>query len=923
MKIKIIAALVVLIPLAGFSQNDIAIQNYLKGEYSAALNGLTTLSQNNNNEATFDLGQMYLYGQGVTKDTAKGYQLIQQAANRNYIPAQIFLAKNDLIEKNNMVGALNWFQKAANLGNVEAQMFVATSYLYGYGVPQDVEKARKIIIKAAQNGDPLAQYELAKIFSKNKSPKDQALANVWLAKSAEKGNAQAQYQLGMTLLTGTQNPQNIPKAVDLLTQAAEQQNKNAGFALFSYFLNSSDSTENFIKTIHWLDNTAQLIATTEINNDATALLYFMKPLQGINAKAPATFSDWMKLAKLGDINAAQQVGFRYFIGDGVAENQDAAIKWLAKAAINNNYIAKIQLESAQSRWENQDALKEPTVYTPKLAEIDRTEIFDENYQLNDPSTLPTTEIIQTLGRLNYNKLNEKITLPKSRFNATEKALAALESKETLREAYQGYFVAQYRAGMLYQQGIAVKKDVQEAIKWYQLSAGQNYSNAEYALGMLAFTGNGMKQDYKVALDWFTKAAFKGNVNAQLFLARLYEFGYGEPNSENYIEKNLKLAKIMYGLAAANNNAEAQYNLAQLYISGLLDPDDYQKQTNYLKQAYVLFKEASTRIPNAKLALAFFYTNKSAPENKQEWAFSIAKQFAESGNDQANILLALMYDRGIGTEEDTSKAMDIYKKEVEASNPIALYILGSKFGLGEDVTKSAPLAREYLNRAAAFNMGFANYNLAVLDYQQDDTKSFINLLKLAKEQGYQPASVLLADYYLTHQSDSEDTKQAIATYESLANAGNIDAQIKLAFMYQHGIYFDINYETALAWYQKAAENNNALAQFALGEMYQVGQGTDRDLALATEWYSKAAQQQFAPAQVALGFIDDVDNQNYPQARMWYELAAQNGHNPIAAYNLALMYEYGKGMPVDMKKAKALYQQVVNKFQTADLDGQPSS
>lgn len=920
MKIKIIIALLALVPLAGFSQNDIAIQNYLKGEYAAALDGLTTLSQNNNNEATFDLGQMYLYGQGVTKDSQKAFELIQKAANKNYIPAQLFLAKNYLIENNDVNNALIWFQKAADLGSVEAQVFYGTSYLYGYGVTQNIEKARKYIIKAAQSGDPLAQYELAKLFLNNKSPKDQALASLWLMKSANQGNALAQNQLGMMLLTGTKVPQDIPKAVDLLTKAGQQQNRNAGLALYSYYLSSPESIQSFIDAMYWLHRTNQLIAMSKMTNHTSSTLFFMKPLK---ANPAMTFEEWLKLAKEGDVNAAQQVGFMYSTGQGTVQNQQAAINWLAKASISNNYIAKIQLEAAQGRWENQTALKEPTILTPKLVEIDKAKIFDENYRLENPNTLPTQDIMQALGRLNYDKTNVELTIPTQRFVATEKALAVANSQETLREAYHGYPIAQYQMGVLYQQGIGVEKNIQEAIKWYQLAAGKNYSKAEFALGLLAFTGNGVKQDNTVALDWFTKAAFKGCVEAQLFLAQLYELGYGESSSNSYVAKNLNLAKTMYGLAAANNNAEAQYNLAQLYLSGVLDPDDYQKQAHYLKQAYVLFKQASTRIPKAKLALAYFYTNKNVALEKQQWAFNVAKQFAKKGNPQAKLLLAIMYDRGIGTTQNSEKSMAIYKKMAEASNSIALYIMGSKYGLGEGVAKNSALAREYLTRSTADSIGFANYNLAVLDYQQNDINSFVNLLKLAKDQGYQPASILLADYYLTHQGSAEDVNQAINIYQNLANGGNVEAQIKLAFMYQNGIYFNTNYQAALDWYQKAAENNSVLAQYLLGQMYQLGQGTERNLNLATEWYSKAAKQQFAPAQVALGFINDVDEQNYPQARMWYELAAQNGKDPIAAYNLALMYEYGKGMPVDLEKAKALYQQVVNKLQTANLDShQPS-
>ncbi len=920
MKTKIFIVLFALIPFYGFAQSDIAMQQYYQGDYTAAATGLVTLAQSKHSEAAFNLGKMYLQGYGVNKDVDKGLGLILQAAKQNYVPAQLYLARYYLSANNNFNDAFTWFQKAADLGNVEAQTFCATSYLYGYGITKNVEKARKYIIKAAQNGDPLAQYELAKIFLSSKSSKNQALGWLWLGKSAANGNQNGQYFLGVSQLSGINITKNIPQAIKWLKESAVQGNAKARFALAIYYLTSNDGIDNLQLSMYWFNKNAQALndnAFTQIslntkqeNNDDPKIFLNQIPKRNTAKNdQPLTFAEWLKLAEQGDITAAQQVGFRYARGEGVAVNTELGIKWLSIAAAENNYIAKIQLAEIQKKWLNPEKSQQTILLTPKMAEIDKAQIFNQNYKILNPSLLPIEEIISTLGRLNYKNTQHKLFISTLQLSTAEKKSLKASINEIIREADLGYAQSQFKLGLAYLQGIGVEKNISTAIKWFELSAKQNYLNAEYALGRLAFSGEGMPKNYELAQTWLMQAALKGSAKAQLLLAQLYEVGYGDIDSKNVITKNLIAAQTMYGLAAANNNTQAQYKLAQLYISGLLANGDPQAQMKDIKLAYTLFEQAANKNPKAKLAVAFFNLDKKQSYNQQQQAFKVAEAFASKNDLEGKLLLALMYDRGVGTEVNKEKAVKLYQQLAQAGNPIAQYILGSDYALGIGTQKNILLARNYLAKASTAGLGYANYNLAVLEYQQNNFASFLVLLKLAQEKDYQPASILLADYYLMNEIDSAYTKQAVSIYQGLANNGNIDAQIKLAYMYQNGIYFTTDYQAALDWYQKAADNHNPVAQFALGEMYQVGQGTDRDLRTAMDWYEKAAKQQFAPAQVALGYINEVDRQDYQQARTWYELAAKNDKCPIADYNLALLYDYGKGVPVDITKAKTLYQRAV--------------
>src|SRR5690606_16064044 len=75
--------------------------------------------------------------------------------------------------------------------------------------------------------------------------------------------------------------------------------------------------------------------------------------------------------------------------------------------------------------------------------------------------------------------------------------------------------------------------------------------------------------------------------------------------------------------------------------------------------------------------------------------------------------------------------------------------------------------------------------------------------------------------------------------------------------------------------------------------------------AKMWYVRSAKVYPASA-VALGFMLETVDDNYSDAKINYQLA-HDQHDPVGSYNLGLIYEEGKGEPVNITQAKALYEQ----------------
>lgn len=124
----------------------------------AAQNGLTA--------AEYKVGMFYLSdSQAVAKSPAKAKQWLEKAANRGYVDAQLqlgllyeegTLASQSQKQENEKI-ALGWYKKAADAGDMNGQMAVATFYLMGWGTEADSLEAYKWFKASASQGNEEAR----------------------------------------------------------------------------------------------------------------------------------------------------------------------------------------------------------------------------------------------------------------------------------------------------------------------------------------------------------------------------------------------------------------------------------------------------------------------------------------------------------------------------------------------------------------------------------------------------------------------------------------------------------------------------------------------------------------------------------------------------------------------------------------------
>lgn len=126
--------------------------------------------------------------------------------------------------------------------------------------------------------------------------------------------------------------------------------------------------------------------------------------------------------------------------------------------------------------------------------------------------------------------------------------------------------------------------------------------------------------------------------------------------------------------------------------------------------------------------------------------------------------------------------------------------------------------------------------------------------------------------------STDYATALAEWQELADAGDVNASYGMGLLYGNGFGVDMNDDLALKYYGAAATGGHAEAQYNLGVMYQNGWGVPVDEEEGLKWYQLAADQGIVGAYLALGRVYAMDfSESYDPiaAYKWFALASKFG------------------------------------------------
>ena len=452
-------------------------------------------------------------------------------------------------------------------------------------------------------------------------------------------------------------------------------------------------------------------------------------------------------------------------------------------------------------------------------------LFDEAEPLAEKETDESAAAIKNYIKWNdqYKKACKLIYGKDAKLNDFKKAEQLL-----LSESQRGNVLAVYDLGKLYSTNKLGERNEEMSIAKYT-QALQGFLQIEpnskklkpyvqYRIGKMFCYGLGTEQDYEKAFEWFERSAKQKNKFAQFSLANLYYYGSG-------IEKDLSQAFLWYQRSSSQGQPYAAYSIAQMYRYGEYVTKDNDTAQRYYKQALSGFLKIESD---------------------------------DMANDDLFYKLGQMFNLGLGTDSDVTKAIEYFRRSAEMNNKNGLFEYGKALLTGEHIPQNADSAVKLLEKAVKLKNSNAKRFLALEyisgEHLEQDFEKGIALLTECADSGDVIASYRLGKIYLQGEIMPQNLDKA-EKYLLLAEDSEY-TQYALAKLYLQEEKYDI--QKAVDYFENGADKNH-WASYQLGRIYLFGaKDIERDKEKAIEWFTKSANDGNEYAQAMLDNISKFEN-----------------------------------------------------------------
>jgi len=384
----------------------------------------------------------------------------------------------------------------------------------------------------------------------------------------------------------------------------------APFQLGYFYREGIVVKRDYAKARHWFKKAAEM-GSGEAQYELGILLD--KGLGGKQSYKKAGIW-WAQAAELGNANAQYELGLLRYTGTGVKQSVKTAVALWQEAAANGSAAACKQLyllygtgegvkkDMKKSRaWMEQAAVlgdEDAITYVRKLDGIREYNLGEKYREGKDvqqsysraalhykkAADLQNADAQCNLGVLYTNGLGVKRSFETARKWLTE---ADMQGSKAANEALAG--LREEEADFEFNKGIKCEKreNYKTAAEHYQKAATLGDKGAQYNLGVLYANGQGVDEDMGTAVRWWRESAKQENQNAIKVLADLQEEAVSEYNKGVSYEKkkNYETAAAHYREAADLGHADAQYSLAVLYANAGSLPEAFKLFTDAAAQGH--------------------------------------------------------------------------------------------------------------------------------------------------------------------------------------------------------------------------------------------------------------------------------------------------------------------------------------------------
>lgn len=326
-----------------------------EGDYAAALEDYQKAAEEGTEQlyvvsAMKSIGYLYQYGDsyGVEQDGAKAIEWFTKAADLGDLEAMNRIAliywRGEADVAQDVDAAIEWFTKAADLGDSDAMNYLGAMHHNGDGVEEDFGVAMEWFRKAADLGHAQAMSNIAYMYRYgNGVAQDGAEAVEWYQKAADSDFSSALYDLGDMYRNGEGVEQDDDKALEW----------------YMKFFISMPSYDTFLKMADILHGEDAALKWFEESGDAEKMIALGNMYRSFyNYYGENLFPDfdkaiewYTKAAELGNPEAMKMLGFMYEMAPVYNGEQDLdkSAEWYQKAADAGDEEAKSHLEALQEQ----------------------------------------------------------------------------------------------------------------------------------------------------------------------------------------------------------------------------------------------------------------------------------------------------------------------------------------------------------------------------------------------------------------------------------------------------------------------------------------------------------------------------------------------------------------------------------------------
>lgn len=488
--------------------------------------------------------------------------------------------------------------------------------------------------------------------------------------------------------------------------------------------------------------------------------------------------------------------------------------------------------------------------------------------------------------------------------------------------------AQYSIAFMYIKGLFVEKDDTQVIKWMKLAAENGYTEAQKNMGEYYYYGSfGCRRDMKEAIKWYEMGAKSNEPTCVFTLGLIYEEGDG-------VQKNILKAADWYQKGAQAGIPSCLYNLGKLIINKEISGEEekgfnliqqaaesgYSFAQNYMGRAYRFgwyvnanpvratnwfTKAAEQNMPDAMCNLGDMYSYEDGLTVDYEKAFYWYKKAAETKHSRALTELGDMYYAGKGVRQDYRKAMEYYQKACDEGYPYAFYSLGFMYWKGQGTLPDKEKAQEYLSQAAAMGNESAFQLLNRMDHESEEEKDIDPFAR----QAYLEAQQALAD---------KETEKYINLLSQSANLGYVQALNDLGDLYFNGELAPKHMGKAYEYFLKASQNGSGYGSYSCGFILMKGSSDiPRDIEKGLSMFRLAVDQNYKAATRDLAryyYSLETEEDNRKALDYYLQYIEYNPKDTDTLLHIGLIYESGLGVPLNIDLARRYYERAAEQDET---------